>query len=81
MNQPSTDDEPVRYHSIGFSARGMVEYSGNERLAFISAVEIQRIEVGEGFTAERQVLQLLLGRHARGVDVPPLRPHRHGLGP
>ena len=61
MNQPSRSDESIRYHSIGFSARGMVEYSGKERLAFIPAAEIWGIEVGEGFTAERQGLQLLLG--------------------
>ena len=61
MNQTSRSDESIRYHSIGFSARGMVEYSGKERLAFIPAAEIRGIEVGDGFTAERQGLQLLLG--------------------
>jgi hypothetical protein len=56
----SATPAPVSFCSVEVSTEGLVERDGTRRLASIPRQEIESVGLGDGFVAERPILQLVV---------------------
>jgi hypothetical protein len=61
MNTPSSEYKPLSYLNLAISEKGLSEFGGGRRIIFIPKDEVQIIEIKFGSSAERPLIQVIVG--------------------